>query len=198
MSKKSKVYTKSGDKGETSLVGGQRIEKSDRRIDLYGDVDELNSHIGLAVSFLNENKNTAKYSVEINILIDIQALLFDLGSNLACEANQREEFKLPQLQKKSIKQLEDEMDRMDTHCKELKTFVLPGGTKEAAALHICRTVCRRVERKLIGQSKELGTTGLPENSVEFINRLSDYFFVLSRYVNTLENQNEILWKPQKI
>ncbi len=191
---KSKVYTKSGDKGQTSLVGGQRVDKSDLRIDLYGDVDELNSYIGVVTAELVENQ---KYELQLNHLIEIQALLFDLGSNLACEVGQRTEFKLPQISTSSITRLETEMDKMDSECPSLKTFVLPGGSRPAAALHVCRTVCRRVERKLMAFAKDFGREELPENSAEFINRLSDYFFVLSRYLNVSEKIKEVLWIPQK-
>lgn len=194
MTVKSKVYTRGGDKGETSLVGGQRVLKADSQIELYGDVDELNSHIGVVTALLDNNKQLEK---EVMHMIEIQSLLFDLGSNLACVASQRAEFKLPQISKESIDKLEEEIDRMDSHCPMLKSFILPGGTKGAAALHICRTVCRRVERKLMAFKIEKGEAESPLLGIEFLNRLSDYFFVLSRYVNVLENKKEVLWIPQK-
>ncbi len=194
MTSKSKVYTRSGDKGQTSLVGGQRVDKSDQRIDLYGDVDELNAQVGIVTAHLD---GSDKFKDELDHLIEIQSLLFDLGSNLACEVNQRSEFKLPQISENDIKKLENQMDRMDGDCPALKSFVLPGGTLSAAALHVCRTVCRRVERKLISFGNEHGEREIPAHSIEFINRLSDYFFVLSRYINTIENKKEILWIPRK-
>lgn len=194
MTQKSKVYTKGGDKGQTSLVGGQRVDKSDLRIDLYGDVDELNSHVGVVTSLLGERE---EYKNEVEQLMKLQSILFDLGSNLACEVQQRTEFKLPQIKESAIKNLESEMDRMDEICPPLKTFVLPGGARAAAALHICRTVCRRVERKLINFKALKGEQEAPVLGVEFLNRLSDYFFVLSRYINTKEKKDEVLWIPQR-
>ncbi len=194
MTQKSKVYTKSGDKGQTSLVGGQRVDKSDLRIDLYGDVDELNSHVGVVTSLLQDN---SQYKLEVDHLVRIQSMLFDLGSNLACESQQRADFKLPQIKSSAIDELEDQMDRMDEICPTLKSFVLPGGAPAAAALHICRTVCRRVERKLISFKKENGEAEAPVLGAEFLNRLSDYFFVLSRYINTVEKKTEVIWVPQK-
>ncbi len=194
MTQKSKVYTKSGDKGQTSLVGGQRVNKSDLRIDLYGDVDELNSHIGVVTSLIEGN---CFYINEKEHLVEIQSMLFDLGSNLACEVEQRSVFKLPQIKSTAIDKLEREMDRMDAVCPTLKSFILPGGAASASALHVCRTVCRRVERKLIAFREQYGDTEAPELGAEFLNRLSDYFFVLSRYINTTEKKVEIFWVPQK-
>jgi len=194
MVQKSKVYTRSGDRGETGLVGGQRVAKSDLRIDLYGDVDELNAHIGVVTTFMDED---TLFAQEREHLFEIQSLLFDLGSNLACIASQRSEFKLPQIPRDSIAKLEQEIDRMDAICPPLKTFILPSGAKGAAALHVCRTICRRVERKLITFTNNLGGDEAPLLGVEFLNRLSDYFFVLSRYINTLSRKKEILWIPRK-
>lgn len=194
MTKKSKVYTRSGDKGDTGLVGGQRVAKDDMRIDLYGDVDELNSYIGVTTAFLDKDSS---FENEMGYLIEIQSLLFDLGSNLACVASQRIEFKLPQISKEAIDKLEQEIDRMDSSCPPLTTFILPGGAKSASSLHVCRTVCRRVERKLIAFKNNTGREEVPALGIEFLNRLSDYFFVLSRYINTLSEEKEVLWIPKK-
>jgi cob(I)alamin adenosyltransferase len=186
----SKVYTKSGDTGETGLVGGKRVLKSDRRIDLYGEVDELNSRIGFAVSQLN----SAKFRTEIDLLHVVQSALFDLGSNLACEPQERSQFKLPLLSLSLITKLEEEIDKMEATLTPLKNFILPGGSQDVASLHLCRTGARSVERKMvtfIQTTKEEA----PVHSIKFLNRLSDYFFVLARYVAKLHNQSEILWKP---
>ncbi len=190
MTEKSKVYTKGGDRGETGLVGGTRVSKSDQRIDLYGEVDELNSWVGVVVSHL-DNK---LFINEIESLKTIQNLLFDLGSNLACEAEKRKAFKLPAIKEKSISNIELAIDRLDSECPKLTNFILPGGGAAASFLHLSRTVCRKVERKLIQYQKTTGEE-LPENSVKFINRLSDFFFVLSRYVNLKMGESEVLWKP---
>lgn len=185
----SKVYTRTGDTGTTALVGGTRIKKSDPRIHLYGEVDELNSQIGLGVSFLES-------SYDKTLLHEIQSALFDLGSNLACEKEKRSQFKLPQLKESLITNLEKVIDQMDSKLEPLKTFVLPGGTREASAFHVCRTVCRRVERQMVDfENQHPGE--IPGSALIFINRLSDYFFMLSRELNALKKVEEIKWLPSK-
>lgn len=188
---KSKIYTKMGDNGETGLVGGTRISKSDSRIDLYGEVDELNSWIGVALCFMPEQD----FVKEVAFLKNIQSSLFDLGSNLACEAEQRATYKLPNLSESIIKGVEAEIDRYDHECPKLKNFILPGGDKAAAHFHLCRTVCRKIERKMI-HFRELHKEELPELAAPFINRLSDYFFVLSRFINVKKGIVEVAWVPQ--
>lgn len=187
--KKSKIYTKTGDKGETSLVSGNRLSKANDKIDLYGEVDELNSHVGLGVCYLQENKEL--FSAQLELLGKIQHVLFDLGSNLACEDEFREKYKLPQVSDAIIEELESNMDIMDNELPKLSNFVLPGGNLGCAQFHVCRTVTRRFERKLI---KSVDNEAAPVNGIKFTNRLSDYFFVLSRYVNFQLKQDEILWK----
>ncbi|MGE3611266.1 MAG: cob(I)yrinic acid a,c-diamide adenosyltransferase [Bacteriovoracaceae bacterium] len=189
--KKSKIYTKTGDMGQTSLVSGTRAPKSDIRIDLYGEVDELNSRIGVSLSFAEET-----FKEEIKLLHEIQCALFDLGSNLACEAQKRAEYKLPQIPSELILKLEKSIDQMDEKLPTLKNFILPGGSNFAASLHLCRTGARGVERKLLNYYQHTGEA-LPDNSLQFLNRLSDYFFVLARFANQLKNIVEIEWKPQK-
>ena len=187
--KKAAVYTRSGDTGTTGLVGGTRIKKSDPRIHLYGEVDELNSYIGAAISFLDTNSDKV-------FLHEIQSALFDLGSNLACEKEQRSNFKLPQIKETLIQKLELEIDKMDSVLPPLKTFILPGGSKEASAFHICRTVCRRSERQMV-DFEEQHNGEIPDLSLRFINRLSDYFFILSRFLNQGKKIDEINWIPVK-
>jgi cob(I)alamin adenosyltransferase len=187
--KKASVYTRTGDKGTTGLVGGTRIKKSDPRIHLYGEVDELNSHIGLGVSYLDKN-------FDKTFLHEIQSALFDLGSNLACEKEKRLEYKLPQIKDSLIVKLENEIDKMDSTLPPLKTFVLPGGTVEASAFHVCRTVSRRVERQMV-DFEEQHPGEIPESALRFMNRLSDYFFILSRYLNQAKKVDEINWIPVK-
>ncbi len=183
--KKASVYTRTGDKGLTGLVGGTRIKKSDSRIHLYGEVDELNSYIGLAISLLDSTFDKI-------LLQQIQSSLFDLGSNLACEKEKRSQFKLPQIKTSAIEKLETDIDQMDSQLLPLKNFILPGGSPAAASFHVCRTVCRRVERQMVDfEEQNLGE--VPENALKFINRLSDYFFILSRYLNHIQNNDETLW-----
>lgn len=191
--KKSKIYTKTGDLGETSLVGGSRLPKSDPRIDLYGDLDELNSRIGLACAFIAENLKEQRI---LEFLHHVQSTIFDLGSNLACEVDNRKKYNFPQVSTEFIKDMELEIDRLDNELEPLKNFVLPGGCKSAAAVHICRTGTRGIERKLIN-FQQTTKEDLPPFSVVFLNRLSDYFFILARYLNKLEGEKELLWKPVK-
>lgn len=191
--KKSKIYTKTGDQGETGLVSGNRTLKSDSRIDLYGELDELNSRIGLSCSQLSLD---LEFQHTVNFLHHIQSAIFDLGSNLACEVENRAKFNLPQLSDEFIGELELEIDRLDHELAPLKNFILPGGTVVAASIHLCRTNARTVERKLI-HYYETTKEELPVNSVIFLNRLSDYLFVLARYVNKMKSVEEITWKPRK-
>jgi cob(I)alamin adenosyltransferase len=189
---KSKIYTKTGDAGETGLVSGNRAMKSDLRIDLYGDLDEVNSRIGMACAYIEDLK---EQKIK-DFLRSVQSAIFDLGSNLACEVENREKYKLPQIPPEFITYLEEEIDRLDHELEPLTNFILPGGCKGAAMVHLCRTATRLVERKIIHYhhtSKE----DLPAQSIVFLNRLSDYFFVLARYLNKVEGQKEILWKPVK-
>lgn len=187
--KKAAVYTRSGDKGTTGLVGGTRINKSDPRIHLYGEVDELNSFIGLGVSHLDKK-------FDRTFLHEIQSALFDLGSNLACEKEKRSEHKLPQIKEALALKLEKEIDKMDITLPTLKSFILPGGSLEASAFHVCRTVCRRLERQMV-EFDHLHPDELPKNALKFINRLSDYFFTLSRFLNVSRKVEEINWVPAK-
>ena len=183
--KKASVYTKTGDGGLTGLVGGTRIIKSDPRINLYGEVDELNSCIGFAMSLMTEADDK-------NLLLKIQSSLFDLGSNLACEKEKRAQFNLPHVKVALILDIEKEIDRLDATLPPLKHFILPGGTPVAAAFHVCRTVCRRVEREMVGfEASHPGE--IPTHSIEYINRLSDYFFILARALNLQLGVKEREW-----
>jgi cob(I)alamin adenosyltransferase len=186
--KKAAVYTRTGDNGTTGLVGGTRIKKSDPRINLYGEVDELNSYIGLGVSFLAESFDNV-------LLHEIQSILFDLGSNLACEKDNRSKFKLPEINFSSIEKLEADIDQMDSQLLPLRHFILPGGDHAAAAFHVCRTVCRRIEREMV-DFEEQNPGEIPENALMFMNRLSDYFFILSRYINATKKIEELQWIPR--
>ena len=187
---KSSVYTRTGDKGETSLVSGTRISKANMRISLYGEVDELNSHIGFMRSFLPGEADFKSF----NELFDsIQSSLFDLGSKLACESNLWEKYNLPDIKDEMVKAMESAIDEIDSDLPKLKNFILPGGTKAASYTHVVRTVCRKVERKLIDFGDN--TQSIPENSIVFLNRLSDFLFVYARYCNHYAGQDETIWKP---
>ncbi len=191
--KKAKLYTRTGDKGDTGLVSGTRISKSDARIDLYGELDDFNSRLGFAVALI-DSETTLKTTVDF--LHHLQSAIFDLGSNLACEEAKRKEYKLPQITKEFIEDLEHEIDRLESELTPLKNFILPGGTAAASAFHVARTSARNVERKLVGFTESTGEA-LPDLGLIFLNRTSDYLFVLARYVNKVQGGTERNWIPRK-
>lgn len=189
--KKSLIYTKGGDKGETSLVSGTRIPKSAEVINLYGNLDELNSHLGYMLSLCEGEKYLTP---ELSAFFKkVQSTFFDLGSNLACESEYWEKYKLPKIDSTLVSEMEKLIDQLDSQLPGLKTFILPGGDKAASYGHIVRTKCRSVERELV-HHKDSGFR-LPENSLELMNRFSDFIFVFSRYVNLKTNRDEVLWHP---
>ncbi|MFH6985022.1 cob(I)yrinic acid a,c-diamide adenosyltransferase [Marinoscillum luteum] len=180
-----KLYTKTGDKGQTSLLGGQKVSKSDLRIDAYGNVDELNSFIGLL-------KDHPEVEARIgNQFYWIQENLFTIGSILAT-APGFTGFKLPKVTEVEIKQLEVWIDKASGELPELKNFILPGGHQVVSLCHVCRTVCRRAERSIIALSQE---EPVESELIKFMNRLSDYFFVMSRKMAQLLNAPETPWSP---
>ncbi|MBL7889513.1 MAG: cob(I)yrinic acid a,c-diamide adenosyltransferase [Bacteroidia bacterium] len=180
-----KVYTKTGDKGQTSLIGGTRVPKHHIRIETYGTVDELNSYIGLIRD--QEIDPAAK-----QVLIEIQDRLFTIGSSLASDP-EKSKMKIPDLKEEDIVFLEKEIDNMDETLPEMKSFVLPGGHTTVSFCHIARCVCRRAERLTI-QLSESGF--VDELVIKYLNRLSDYLFVLSRKLSQDLNAQEIPWKPR--
>ena len=182
--KKSMVYTRTGDKGTTSLVGGQRVSKADVRLESYGTVDELNSHIGLLISLLSNEH-------DIEVLTHVQNLLFVVGSNLATDQSNTELRKASVVHPESIADLEHEIDQIDSALPPLKAFVLPGGCQASAQCHVCRTVCRRAERRILALGEQAEVQ--PE-LLQFVNRLSDYLFVLARKINIDEKKSEIFWQ----
>lgn len=193
----SKVYTKTGDKGQTSLVSGSRVSKAHLRLCAYGLVDELNSVLGMlgeSISKLSPKKATP-YSPEHlkSQMLTIQHQLFNLGSRLACD-DQNVLAKLPPLAAQLVPDLEFAMDEMTTVLSPLRNFVLPGGSEASGWAHVARTVCRRAERDVV-QAAESGQN-IESSSIEFLNRLSDYFFVLSRYLLFLEDKNDHIWESQ--
>lgn len=179
-----KLYTKTGDKGLTGLIGGTRIPKNDIRIETYGTVDELNSFIGLLTTY--------PIPVEhLQFLRIIQRNLFTIGSYLATDKSKTEVNKLSVLSADSITKIEQEIDKIDENLPELSNFILPGSTKSAAFCHICRTISRRTERKLY-EMNELYE--IDNQILIYVNRLSDYFFALSRLFTIAEGGEEIYWK----
>lgn len=183
-----RIYTRTGDTGDTHLVGGQRVPKDNLRIESYGTVDELNSFIGAARITAESLPAVASLAI---ILKRVQHELFNLGSILATLPDDVHP-KQPRVTGTEIDQLEKEIDEANTVLPTLRSFVLPGGSRLDADLHICRTVCRRAERLLVGLAR---TESVPEEAVRYLNRLSDALFVWSRWANHKLAAPEILWAP---
>jgi cob(I)alamin adenosyltransferase len=186
-----KVYTRTGDKGETSLVGGRRLAKDHLRIESYGTVDELNAIVGIARSLILEQKSFAHRQQTGEVLQGIQQKLFDLGSELATHAEDFYEGQIKAVES-DVKWLEQLIDTLNAKIEPLKSFVLPGGNLINAHLHQARTVCRRAERLVIRFSKDETTNPY---LIKFLNRLSDLFFVLARWVSHELKVPETLWQP---
>ena len=180
-----KIYTKTGDKGETSLIGGVRVPKYHLRIESYGTVDELNSYIGLVIDSM-QNK------VDTKLLYEIQDRLFTVGSVLASDP-EKSKMKIPDLHESDVELLENEMDKMDSVLPELKNFILPGGSLSASYCHVARCVCRRAERLVVHLSSE---SEVPEIIIRYLNRLSDFLFMFSRKLVHDAGTNEIPWRPR--
>lgn len=181
-----KIYTKTGDRGETGLFGGERVSKSNSRIDAYGTIDELNSVIGLALTEINSN--------EIRSLLErIQNQLFVVGSDLATPVSEKnDKLEITRTPEEYIKQAEKDIDFFNDQLDELRNFILPGGSKGAAYLHVCRTIARRAERKVVALNEQVK---IGDNIIIFLNRLSDLLFVLSRFENKVSNFPDTKWIP---
>jgi cob(I)alamin adenosyltransferase len=182
-----KIYTKTGDKGTTSLIGGTKVPKSHLRIEAYGTVDELNSYIGLCKDLLTDEQGQ-------KILSEIQDRLFTIGSSLACDPIKEPKMQIPDLKETDIELLENEMDRMNETIPPMKSFILPGGHTTLSHLHIARCVCRRAERCCVRLEQD--NLEVEAIIIKYLNRLSDYLFVLSRYTGHQLNVEEIPWKPR--
>ena len=182
-----KIYTKTGDKGKTSLFGGERVWKDNLRIKAYGTVDEVNAYIGLALTEIRDEELT-------KTLNEIQNQLFVVGGDLAApeDKGNSKNFKIPRVTEEYVTFAEQRIDFYTSKLPELKHFILPGGTKGASFLHVARTICRRAEREIITLSKE-AEIGI--NVIIFLNRLSDLFFVLARYENFINETPDVGWFP---
>lgn len=178
------IYTRTGDKGTTSLFDGTRVSKTDIRVDSYGTIDELNSIIGLAISFIEDNK-----SIQIKKELEkIQHDLLDIGSGLAMPEG------MPVLGlEKRINEFEKMIDTAMKTVSKIEQFILPGGSKAASFLHLARTVSRRAERKIVHLSKK---EKIDENIIKYVNRLSDLLYALARLANHYENVKDIIWKKK--
>ena len=179
-----KVYTKTGDKGETSIIGGIRVKKSCERLEAYGTVDELSSHLGLLASMLPEGEDK-------DLIIRIQNNLFSVCSNLATDQSQTPLYDSAKLPDGEVEVLEHEVDNIMNLLPERQGFILPGGTQAAAQAHVCRTVCRRAERRIVALSE---VAQISPETQQYINRLSDYLFVLAKKINFNAGMSEIIWQ----
>ena len=184
--KMTKIYTKTGDKGTTSLVGGVRVSKADIRLDAYGTIDELNSFIGLLISVMKDAEHE-------ELLRFVQHKLFSLGSYLATDASKTDLHAVSHILPEHVARLEQAIDEADASLPELHAFILPGGSLSASVCHVCRTVCRRAERRILALEEAGAECEIDENVKQFVNRLSDYLFILSRKLNQLTQHDEIYW-----
>ncbi len=178
-----KIYTKTGDKGSTSLFGGKRVPKSNIRIEAYGTVDELNASIGVVLS---ENISESVFKS----LRKIQNDLFVVGGDLATPLTETK-LKIPRTTAPMVSFLEGEIDSYDSKIEKLKNFILPGGTKTSALLHLSRTICRRAERSVVALSN---TEQINNEIVKYLNRLSDLLFIFARFENFVNNVSDIEWE----
>lgn len=190
-----KIYTRTGDKGKTSLIGGARVSKAHLRLETYGTIDELNSVIGVVIASMDRPEPQLSMQP---FLERIQSDLFDIGSHLACEDAQLR-AKLPLIHEEHIDELETKMDELSTSLPALTNFILPGGCLAAAQTHVARTVCRRAERVCVALSESTsdGESTVEPLIIRYLNRLSDFLFVLARTLNWDAKAGEVLWAPRK-
>ncbi|MDO4181163.1 MAG: cob(I)yrinic acid a,c-diamide adenosyltransferase [Bacteroidales bacterium] len=181
--KKSMIYTKTGDKGTTSLVGGTRVPKTHVRLEAYGTIDELNSQLGLLETYLTDETDKA-------VIFRVQNKLFSVGSYLATDQTQTDLRMGSHIEPDDIAYLEQAIDEADNALPALRAFILPGGSRASAVCHVCRTVCRRAERRILALAETYETDA---HVIAFVNRLSDYLFILARKLNHLTGNDEIFW-----
>lgn len=184
--KKSTLYTKTGDKGTTSLVGGKRVSKTHARLEAYGTVDELNAYLGYLLSLITEESDSFK------LLRFVQHKLFSIGSYLATDQSCTKLNEASIIRPEHIEIIERSIDELESSLPPLNRFLLPGGNRQAAVCHICRTICRRAERRIF-TVEEQEHIEIDESIKSFINRLSDFLFILSRKLNHLTQCEEIYW-----
>lgn len=180
-----RIYTKTGDLGETALFGGRRVLKSHLRVDAYGTMDELNAFIGLLADSLEESPHRA-------LLQEIQHRLFSIGAYLASDPDSGG-VRQADIEAADVQLLEDSMDALDAQLPELKNFILPGGYPTVSLCHVCRTICRRAERLVVALHQE---HPVELTVLQYLNRLSDYFFILARHLSREAGAREIVWMPR--
>lgn len=182
-----KIYTKTGDAGKTSLIGGTKVPKSHIRIESYGTVDELNSYIGMVGDYLADSSSKVT-------LKEIQDRLFTIGASLACDPDKESLMKIPDLKESDVLLLENEIDKMNDVLPVMRHFILPGGHIAVSTTHVARCVCRRAERICVSMQQE--EIFVEPIVIKYLNRLSDYLFVLARYTGHLLQVEEIAWRPR--
>lgn len=182
-----KIYTKTGDKGTTALIGGARVSKSHVRIESYGTVDELNSYLGM----INDTAQNAEVS---EMLREIQDRLFTIGSVLATNPDKEVKMKLPDVHDTDVTRLEQQIDKMNESLPEMRSFILPGGNLASSTAHVARCVCRRAERICVGM-QEAGEY-VPDLIIKYLNRLSDFLFVLARHIAHINGAEDLPWRPR--
>jgi cob(I)alamin adenosyltransferase len=180
-----KIYTKTGDKGTTSLIGGTKVFKNNIRIETYGTVDELNSYLGLVADYTPDEHQR-------NVLKQIQNRLFVIGASLACDPDKQTGMHIPDLKEEDISLLETEIDSMNNTLPVMKNFILPGGNPAVSFMHIARCVCRRTERLCV--SMQQSNLFIELLIIKYLNRLSDYLFVLARFTAQELHVTEVIWK----
>ena len=179
-----KIYTRHGDQGTTGLVGGVRISKTHVRLEAYGTIDELCSHVGLLAAMMGDDE-------EVTFLHRIQCILFNIGSNLATDQTQTTLYDSAHVPEGEIQLIEQRIDHLNGQLPDFQGFVLPGGTMAASQCHVCRTVCRRAERRIVALAEE---AAVEPDILQYVNRLSDYLFILAKIINFNAGHNEILWQ----
>ena len=191
---KSNVYTRTGDAGQTSLIGGTRVSKTDLRLEAYGTVDELNAQLGLLHTYLADptadESVAAARAVDAALLLRVQSDLFSVGASLATDTSKLPPRPTAIITPEMVSELEQAIDRIDSQLPPLRLFILPGGGRAAAVAHVCRTVCRRAERRILALAQQ---SEVAPELLAYVNRLSDYLFVLSRKLNVDEKKEEIIW-----
>ncbi|MGC4079399.1 MAG: cob(I)yrinic acid a,c-diamide adenosyltransferase [Rubrivivax sp.] len=182
-----KIYTRTGDKGQTSLIGGTRVSKNHIRIESYGTVDELNSYLGL-VNDMAADTRTGDW------IREVQDRLFTLGAELATTQTKEVKMKLPDLHISDIEWLEQRIDEMNEQLPEMRSFIIPGGHQAASACHVARCVCRRAERLCVAMEEQ--GEHVSDIVLKYLNRLSDFLFVLSRYITHVNGKAELPWRAR--
>lgn len=187
-----KLYTRTGDDGSTGLHGGARVSKTDPRVEAYGQCDELNAALGLARSAAD----AMHFGLIVECLDELQRLLFEIGADLATPCDSSARRKVSPVTDADITKLEQWIDAASEQCEPQKTFVLPGGTELAARLHLARTICRRVERRVIALDEARGDRPAPDQNVIYLNRAGDLLFALARLANHLAGVSDVPWHPR--